>query len=292
MPFVDHLLTRSYFSRVKLRATRLLTFGPLGVASILSACSSFGSAPAPAQDDASVALDAATASDAAIDPTTDAAVDARPNDDASNGCRTIVFDDFDGRTPDASWRLDPPNGQRDFSTGAAMLSIPAGEQSYSVLATSPLRDPDGATPSRVRVDLDVVSSRLDAPGVTIAQFPDLTDNGNVRIAAIPKPSPAPGGRQGLSLLLVPNGPPLPSPTTLDLEAGEIARVRLEYVRSGDDLTVSLTFRDRPGVLSITTKAKKSADSAYFQMGPFSDRGPLSAMATVSYDNVSVQACSR
>lgn len=271
----------------------LLVF--LGTWATFAACSSFGSAPA--ADDASVAGDATpagadAASDSSIGPPTDSGPDS-PSTDASNGCRTVVVDDFGGGSPSASWRLEPRDGQRDFSAGVATLSIPAGEGLYSVLATSAFKEANGAAPSRVLVDFDALPSRLEAPGIVIAQLPGLTDGGNIRIDAVPQSITPTGGRPGMSLLLVPSGTVPPPSSTLELDFGEVARIHLEYSRSGDDVTVVLSLRDRPGALSLKTNVAQSSDSTYFQMGPFSNRGAITGMgASMVYDNVRVQACAR
>ena len=268
----------------------------LGTWATLAACSSFGSAPAPG--DAGVADDATPpGADAASDSSVDAPADSGPDStvgDAASGCNTVVVDDFDGRSPNASWRLEPQGGLRDFSGGTAVLSIPAGEGIYSVLSTSAFKAAGGTAPARVLIDFDAIPSRLEAPGIVIAQLPGLTDGGNIRVDAVPQSITQTGGRPGMSLSLVQNGTAPPGPSsTLELDFGEIARIHLEYSRSGDELTVALSLRDRPGGLSLRTTAAQSSDSTYFQMGPFSNRGALTGMgASMVYDNVRVQACAR
>jgi hypothetical protein len=261
---------------------------------MLAACSSFGAAPS--STDASVGPDATPPGDGATDASADSPGDGSPDafsTDAAAPCRTVVVDDFNGNTPNPSWRLDPPAGKRDFSSGRAALSIPQGEGLYSVLASEAFKGPGEPTPpQRVSIDFDIVSSQFDIPGVTVAQLPGLTDGGNIRIDAVPRLPDS--GRPGMSLMLVPNGQPSPSPLpTLDFESGEVAKIRLTYERAGNGVSVTVSLRDRTGTLSAKTTTSAQSDAAYFQMGPFSDRGPLlSAGATIVYDNVNVQACAR
>lgn len=290
---VDRPPTCGYFSRVKLRVTPFIAFGSFGLATVFAACSSFGSAIAPTADASTV--------DSAI-PSLDASIDASPSPedadvDAAFDCRERLEDTFEARTPNGKWteKASQPNLQGDYANQTASFTLPPGSDVYAVLNGPTFYDAPTATaePRVVSIEFDLTIATLEPVGATLAQLPELTDQGNVRIEA----TALPGGSVNsgtASLFLVPNGPSASPPALpITVAFGKKERYRWTYARNlTDELTVTLQrvgSGDAPLQLKTTTKA--ITKNAYFQMGPFSNRGFVNAVQVV-YDNVVIRTCSR
>lgn len=277
---------------MKLRAFSSIAFVSLATCGAFAACSSFSTTPS--EPDASVTPDAspsgadATSDGAPTEPRDAGSADAEP--DAAFDCRVVIADEFTAKAASGNWlpSRSADAGEPDFSNQSASMSLPAGEGLFTVLASPPFFErTKPADPDLVLIDFAVTIPMVESRGVYIAQIPALTEGDNARIAAMP----ASVGTNGTSLFLIaPDGNPKGS---IDLEAGKVAKLRWSYTRMGDEVMVTLERLDASVTtsISLTATRKPDASAAYFQMGPFSNRGSTLG-AHIVYDDVKVRACTK
>lgn len=278
---------------MKFRETLILAVGSFGVAVSFEACSSFGTAPLPGTaDSASPASDGGAESSA---PPADAETgDGASLTDAAFDCHSVIKDTFDGRAANGGWTLvtsGPNLPAVDYGNMEATFTLPAGSGDYSVLRSKAFFDASASAgePTDVFIEFDLTIVSLDATGATLAQLPELTDGGNVHVAA----SSIPASSGDAAIYLLPNGTPASLPkTSITVTIGKKERFQWSYRRNADDLNVTLqraTAGEQP--LHVSTTPKAVTKLAYFQMGPYSNLGNVTGVK-VAYDNVAVQACTR
>lgn len=284
---------------MKLRAFSSIAFVSLATCGAFAACSSFSTTPS--EPDASVTPDA---SPSGADATPDSAPDGPPQPrdagapevfvaDAAYACRTVIADTFTNKTANTAWlpAKTPGTGEADLTNDTASMTLPAGMDSYTVLASPPFFEkapPPATEPDLVTIDFTVAVPSVQPMGVTIAQLPSLTANGNVRLAATPR---APGSNGSSLSLVSPSGDTAGS---FELNPGETAILRWSYTRAGEGVSVTLERFDMgppTPTLALSGKLAPDASASYFQMGPFSNLGATMG-ARIIYDYVTVQACTK